>query len=102
MGDKPVPDFDWEELDRLIGEYRAKRSASRGFTVEEFAKRKGITVSAAKKAIRDLMRADIIERVGVRYNLGSDGRTKLFAVFDIKRGRNASSGVSDKGTEDSS
>src|SRR5579884_354681 len=48
--EKPVPDWTWEDLDRAIG--APGPSSDPGYTVREYAARKGIPVRTAYDRIR--------------------------------------------------
>ena len=70
---KPEPPVDlWEQLDSLIEEVRkipAERPAG-VFTVNEFAAKKGLHESSARRKLNNLMKLGKLERIRLRSHWG--------------------------------
>jgi len=84
---KPVPAFDWAELDHRLAATAGNSGvpAGTGFTALEYAKQRGTSGEggATRRRVRRMVNAGIIRKIGIRSHRDSLGRMQYAPVYDF-------------------
>lgn len=90
MAEKPIPRFDWDDLEARAG--IGRRLAARppnSTTIEEYSQERGVSMSTATRHLAKMVRAGVLEKIEAVAPT-RDGRMARQKIFvQAKRGRSA-------------
>lgn len=81
---RPVPTFNWDEIEALRRVPKLPCSNSEGFTVAEYTAKFGISESGARREIKKMLAAGTIQAVGYKWVMSTGGprRGTCYAKVD--------------------